>query len=63
MASRRPPTTKISAIVSDVDGTLVTNDKQLTDRSRAAVAAIAVHRAVVAVAVGRPGVATVAVTV
>src|SRR3979490_2427416 len=40
MASRRPPTTKISAIVSDVDGTLVTNDKQLTDRSRAAVAAI-----------------------
>ena len=40
MASRRPPTTRISAIVSDVDGTLVTNDKQLTDRSRAAVAAI-----------------------
>jgi Cof subfamily protein (haloacid dehalogenase superfamily) len=40
MAPRRPPTTKISAIVSDVDGTLVTNDKQLTDRSRAAVAAI-----------------------
>jgi HAD superfamily hydrolase (TIGR01484 family) len=40
MSSRRPPTTKISAIVSDVDGTLVTNDKQLTDRTRAAVAAI-----------------------
>jgi Cof subfamily protein (haloacid dehalogenase superfamily) len=40
MAPRRPPTTKISAIVSDVDGTLVTNDKQLTDRTRAAVAAI-----------------------
>jgi Cof subfamily protein (haloacid dehalogenase superfamily) len=40
MVSRRPPTTKISAIVSDVDGTLVTNEKQLTDRSRAAVAAI-----------------------
>ena len=40
MSSRRVPTTKISAIVSDVDGTLVTNDKQLTDRTRAAVAAI-----------------------
>jgi len=40
MTSRRLPTTKISAIVSDVDGTLVTNEKQLTDRSRAAVAAI-----------------------
>ena len=40
MTSRRVPTTKISAIVSDVDGTLVTNDKQLTDRTRAAVAAI-----------------------
>jgi Cof subfamily protein (haloacid dehalogenase superfamily) len=40
MTSRRVPTTKISAIVSDVDGTLVTNDKQLTDRTRVAVAAI-----------------------
>jgi Cof subfamily protein (haloacid dehalogenase superfamily) len=40
MTSRRTPTTKISAIVSDVDGTLVTNEKQLTDRTQAAVAAI-----------------------
>jgi Cof subfamily protein (haloacid dehalogenase superfamily) len=40
MTSRRVPTTKISAIVSDVDGTLVTNDKRLTDRTRLAVAAI-----------------------
>lgn len=40
MTSRRPPTTKISAIVSDVDGTLVTNEKQLTDGTRAAVASI-----------------------
>jgi Cof subfamily protein (haloacid dehalogenase superfamily) len=40
MNSRRPPASKISAIVSDVDGTLVTNDKQLTERSRAAVAAV-----------------------
>src|SRR5258707_87641 len=40
MTFRRVPTTKISAIVSDVDGTLVTNDKQLSDRTRLAVAAI-----------------------
>jgi hypothetical protein len=40
MTSRRPPTTKISAIVSDVDGTLVTNEKQVTDGTQAAVAAI-----------------------
>jgi Cof subfamily protein (haloacid dehalogenase superfamily) len=36
MISRRSPATKISAIVSDVDGTLVTDDKRLTERSRAA---------------------------
>ena len=40
MTSRRPPATKISAIVSDVDGTLVTNEKQVTERTRAAVAMI-----------------------
>jgi Cof subfamily protein (haloacid dehalogenase superfamily) len=40
MTFRRVPATKISAIVSDVDGTLVTKDKQLTDRTRLAVAAI-----------------------
>jgi hypothetical protein len=40
MNSRRPPASKISAIVSDVDGTLVTDDKRLTERSRAAVAAV-----------------------
>jgi Cof subfamily protein (haloacid dehalogenase superfamily) len=34
----RTPSTKISAVVSDVDGTLVTDDKVLTTRSRAAVA-------------------------
>lgn len=37
---RRPPATKISAVVSDIDGTLVTDDKVLTDRSQAAVAAL-----------------------
>src|SRR6266851_2243554 len=40
MTSRPPPATKISAIVSDVDGTLVTNDKQVTDGALAAVAAV-----------------------
>lgn len=37
-ADRRVPATKISALVSDVDGTLVTDDKMLTARARAAVA-------------------------
>lgn len=37
---RRPPATKISAVVSDIDGTLVTDDKVLTDRSLAAVASL-----------------------
>jgi len=40
MTSRRPAATKILAIVSDVDGTLVTNDKQVTDDTLAAVAAV-----------------------
>jgi len=40
MISRRSPATKISAIVSDVDGTVVTDDKRLTERSRAAVSAV-----------------------
>jgi hydroxymethylpyrimidine pyrophosphatase-like HAD family hydrolase len=34
----RVPSTKISAVVSDVDGTLVTDDKILTMRTQAAVA-------------------------
>jgi Cof subfamily protein (haloacid dehalogenase superfamily) len=42
MISRRSPASKISAIISDVDGTLVTDDKRLTERTRAAVAAV--HR-------------------
>lgn len=36
--SSRVISTKISAVVSDVDGTLVTDDKILTERARAAVA-------------------------
>jgi Cof subfamily protein (haloacid dehalogenase superfamily) len=38
MTPPRRPSTKISAVVSDVDGTLVTDDKQLTPRARQAVA-------------------------
>ena len=34
----RIPSTKISALISDVDGTLVTDDKILTVRAEAAVA-------------------------
>jgi Cof subfamily protein (haloacid dehalogenase superfamily) len=37
MTSPRFPSTKISAVVSDVDGTLVTDDKILTTRAQAAV--------------------------
>jgi Cof subfamily protein (haloacid dehalogenase superfamily) len=37
---RRPPAIKISAVVSDIDGTLVTDDKVLTERNRLAVASL-----------------------
>ncbi|MFO1082762.1 MAG: Cof-type HAD-IIB family hydrolase [Reyranellaceae bacterium] len=40
MSLPRPPPVRLSAVVSDVDGTLVTDDKRLTDRVRAAVARI-----------------------
>jgi Cof subfamily protein (haloacid dehalogenase superfamily) len=40
MSRGRPPSTMISAVVSDVDGTLVTDDKILTARTRAAVAGL-----------------------
>lgn len=39
-APRRTPAGRISAVVSDVDGTLLTDDKTLTARTRAAVAAL-----------------------
>ncbi len=35
---RRAPATKITGLVSDVDGTLVTADRKLTARARAAAA-------------------------
>ncbi len=40
----RFPSTKISAVVSDVDGTLVTDDKILTARAQAAVAELRATR-------------------
>jgi Cof subfamily protein (haloacid dehalogenase superfamily) len=40
MIPRRSPASKISAVISDVDGTVVTSDKRLTERSRAAAAAV-----------------------
>ena len=40
MTVRRPPATKISAVVSDIDGTLVTDDKVLTERNRLAAASL-----------------------
>jgi len=42
MMPPRSPPTKISAVISDVDGTLMTDDKQLTARAQAAVASL--HR-------------------
>jgi Cof subfamily protein (haloacid dehalogenase superfamily) len=38
MMPPRSPPTKISAVISDIDGTLMTDDKQLTPRAQAAVA-------------------------
>ena len=44
----------ISAVVSDVDGTLVTDDKVLTARTRAAVASLRAHAIAFAVISSRP---------
>ncbi len=52
-AQRRRPT-KISALISDVDGTLVTKDKVLTDRARAAVAALRERGIAFAITSARP---------
>jgi Cof subfamily protein (haloacid dehalogenase superfamily) len=54
MNRARPPATLISAVVSDVDGTLVTDDKVLTVRTRAAVAALHAHGIAFAIISSRP---------
>lgn len=53
-SSPRIPVAKISAVVSDVDGTLVTDDKILTARTEAAVADLHAHGIVFAIASSRP---------
>jgi Cof subfamily protein (haloacid dehalogenase superfamily) len=50
---RRPPA-KISAVVSDVDGTLVTDDKVLTARARANVAALHARGIIFTIISSRP---------
>jgi Cof subfamily protein (haloacid dehalogenase superfamily) len=50
----RMPATKISAVVSDVDGTLVTNDKVLTARAAAAVAELHARGIVFTIISSRP---------
>jgi Cof subfamily protein (haloacid dehalogenase superfamily) len=53
-SSLRFPSTKISALVSDVDGTLVTDDKILTARAEAAVAELRASGTIFAVISSRP---------
>lgn len=53
-SSPRVPSTKISAVVSDVDGTLVTDDKVLTPRAQAAVAALHARGIVFTIISARP---------
>jgi Cof subfamily protein (haloacid dehalogenase superfamily) len=50
----RVPSTKISAVVSDVDGTLVTDDKVLTERAQSAVAELRASGIIFGVISARP---------
>ncbi len=52
--SSRFPSAKISAVVSDVDGTLMTDDKRLTARARAAVAKLHVRGIIFTIISSRP---------
>jgi Cof subfamily protein (haloacid dehalogenase superfamily) len=54
MSRPRPSPFKCSAVISDVDGTLVTNDKILTARSQAAVAKLRASGKVFSVISSRP---------
>jgi Cof subfamily protein (haloacid dehalogenase superfamily) len=54
MTSPRFPPTKISAVVSDVDGTLMTDDKRLTARAQAAVAKLRARGIIFTVISSRP---------
>src|SRR5689334_21245702 len=50
----RFPATKIAAVLSDVDGTLVTDNKTLTARAQAAVAELRVQRIIFMIISSRP---------
>jgi Cof subfamily protein (haloacid dehalogenase superfamily) len=54
MTPPRLPSTKISAVVSDVDGTLMTDDKQLTPRARQAVAKLHARGIIFTIISSRP---------
>lgn len=51
---RRSPATRISALISDVDGTLVTQEKILTERTRTAVAGLRADGVAFAIISSRP---------
>jgi Cof subfamily protein (haloacid dehalogenase superfamily) len=53
-APLRPPSLRISAVLSDVDGTLVTTEKVLTPRAQAAVAALHASGIAFAIISARP---------
>ena len=53
-APLRPPSRRISAVLSDVDGTLVTTEKVLTARTEAAVAALHASGVAFAIISARP---------
>jgi Cof subfamily protein (haloacid dehalogenase superfamily) len=54
MTSPRFPSAKISAVISDVDGTLMTDDKRLTARAQAAVAKLHAHGIIFTIISSRP---------
>jgi Cof subfamily protein (haloacid dehalogenase superfamily) len=54
MTLPRSPPTKISAVISDVDGTLITDDKQLTPRARQAVASLHARGIIFTIISSRP---------
>ncbi|MGH7042953.1 MAG: HAD hydrolase family protein, partial [Acetobacteraceae bacterium] len=54
MQATRAPAAKISAVVSDVDGTLVTDDKVLSARAQCAVGELRANGIVFAIVSSRP---------
>ena len=53
-SARPAPSAKISCVISDIDGTLVTNDKMITPAARAAVAALREAGIAFSIASSRP---------